>query len=595
MKPTTEIAVKNENQILKEISAGKYRNCYLVYIRKSTDEPNNQKNSITYQKAEGIKFTHREKLSVAPISLTGFCVDGLISEKHSGFKENNDLTFSKDGLVQYEIDRPKFQRLVQFLSLGLFKGIVCLCWDRVSRNKGDDTIVRKLMRKGIDVRFVYASYEKTSSGALHMDIDGMFAEHHSRVTSEKVRLATRDLRGRGVVTYKAPIGYLNPGSMEHKPFDPERAPIVVKIPELYATGDWSLSDLARFANNQGLTTPATRRRRTKEERLAEEDEAIEIEKVSRPITVNHIHRILTNPFYTGMTLNTDNTYVRSVSHEALIPEELFNKVQAMLKKKKVSAHYTEKLELPLRGMVRCADCGRVYTPYLQKGIQYFGARCAASCGNPKKSFNISFLETEIGKLIVRLVLTEDELTQMDASTSTNISLFEENRLKQIDLDDRRKKKIREDLTYLRANKLQLLKSGVYTPEMLLEEETGLNTELASIQDKEIVSDLSMKAVMEDILKLSELLKRGSACYSFTKSPEKEKFIKIIFSELSVSGNMLQYKCTTGFHPLESRFFPVCSPTTWLSELLMLAEDVKTSIEELCSHICSKPKDCSTSN
>jgi hypothetical protein len=62
------------------------------------------------------------------------------------------------------------------------------------------------MRKGIDVRFVYANYDKTSAGALHMDIDGMFAEHHSRVTSEKVRLTTWNLRERGVVTYKAPIG-----------------------------------------------------------------------------------------------------------------------------------------------------------------------------------------------------------------------------------------------------------------------------------------------------------------------------------------------------------------------------------------------------
>src|ERR1700689_5338467 len=144
MTPTMEQKTKNEGQILKDIAAGKYRHCYLVYIRKSTDEPDNQKNSIPYQKTEGIKFTHREKLPVAPITLAGFCVNGVISEKHSGFKEDNELTFTKDGLVQYHIDRPKFQKLIQFLSLGLFKGVVCLCWDRMSRNKGDDTIVRKL-------------------------------------------------------------------------------------------------------------------------------------------------------------------------------------------------------------------------------------------------------------------------------------------------------------------------------------------------------------------------------------------------------------------------------------------------------------------
>jgi DNA invertase Pin-like site-specific DNA recombinase len=579
-----ELTAKTEEQIFKDIKAGKYRHSYLVYIRKSTDEPDNQKNSIPYQKAEGVKFAHREKLAVAPLTLAGFCVNGVISEKHSGFKEDNELTFTKDGLVQYHIDRPKFQKLVQFLSLGLFKGVVCLCWDRISRNKGDNTLIGKLIRNGVDVRFVYANYDKTSSGALHMDIDGMFAEHHSRVTSEKVRLTHWNLRERGVVAYKAPIGYLNQGNMEHKPFDPERAPIIKKLFEFYATGDWSLADLVRFANQQGLTTSPSRRRRTRDEMLAEESDEIRIEKISRPMTVSNLQKILTNPFYIGRTFGNDNNYVRSISHEALIPDKLFNQVQTMLKKKNVSLHYVEKLELPLRGLVRCADCGRVYTPYLQKGIQYFGARCAPACVNSKKSFNISFLEQEVGKLIDRLIFTENELAQFDAATTTDISLFEQKRLKELDLNDRRKKKLREDLTYLRTNKLQLLKTGVYAPEMLLQEENTLNTELAGLQETEAISDVSMHAVMEDVLKLSELLKTGSALYAFAKSPEKERFIKIIFSELSISENTLQYKCKNGFQALENRFLLIGDPTTWLSELLGLAQRIRTSLDELRSAI-----------
>ena len=126
--------------------------------------------------------------------------------------------------------------------------------------------------------------------------------------------------------------------MEHKPFDPERAPIIKKLFESYVTGDWSLTDLARFANNQGLTTTPSRRRRTPDEMLAEEGDEVEIEKVARPLTVSGIQKILTNPFYTGRTFGNENNYVRSVSHEALIPDKLFNQVQALLKKKNVSLH-----------------------------------------------------------------------------------------------------------------------------------------------------------------------------------------------------------------------------------------------------------------
>src|SRR5205823_8160002 len=98
-----------------------------------------------------------------------------------------------------------------------------------------------------------------------------------------------------------------------------------------------------------------------------------------------LHFILTNPFYTGRTLGADGSYVQSVSHQSLVSNDLFETVQKMLKKKRVSIHYAEKLDLPFRGMVRCTDCGRVYTPYIKKGIQYFGARCAKSCPTQRRA------------------------------------------------------------------------------------------------------------------------------------------------------------------------------------------------------------------
>jgi site-specific DNA recombinase len=263
---------KTDADILKDIHSGKYRDLYLVYNRKSTDEADNQKNSISYQRVENTRFAKKDHLPIAQVTLTGLCTNGVISEKHSGFKENDELSFSDDGMVQYRIDRPKFQQMVQLVNAGYFKGIICLCWDRISRNKGDETIVRKLMKKGIDIRFSWATYDKSSSGELHMDIDGMFAVHHSRVTSEKVTVSTKNSREKGKCTYRAPIGYLNEGNMDHKPFDPVRAPIIAEMFELYATGDWSLSDLARHANQQGFTTVPMRSRRSKAEILADGDE-----------------------------------------------------------------------------------------------------------------------------------------------------------------------------------------------------------------------------------------------------------------------------------------------------------------------------------
>src|SRR5436305_15253744 len=111
-KQLTSMDIKNvtAKEIVRDIESGKYRDSYLIYNRKSTDEPNNQKNSISYQKAENGRFAMRERLPVAPITIIGFCRDGVISEKHSAFKEDNEITFTSDGRVQYSIERPKFQQ-----------------------------------------------------------------------------------------------------------------------------------------------------------------------------------------------------------------------------------------------------------------------------------------------------------------------------------------------------------------------------------------------------------------------------------------------------------------------------------------------------
>jgi len=523
--------IKTEKNILKDIKNGVYRNQYLIYNRKSTDEVDNQKNSISYQKSENTRFAFREKFSIAPITIKSFCVDGMVSEKHSGFKEDDDIFITDDGLVQYRIERPKFQQLLQHVSRGYFKGIICLCWDRISRNKGDDAVIRKLMRKGIDIRFAYAHYGKTSAGALHMDIDGMFSQHHSRVTSEKVILSIRNAREKGFCTYRASIGYLNEGQIEHKPLDPVRAPIIKEMYERYATGDWSLTDLAGYAKEHGLVTVPMRRRRTKEEMLAEDDEVVEIPQVSRLLTQNRISVMLSNPFYTGKIVSTEGRYIKSNCHEALVSEELFNEVQRVLKKKQVSIHYTEKLDLPLRGIIRCSDCQRVYTPYTKKGIQYYNARCVKGCKNRIKNFNFSYIEKEISKLISTLHFTDEELAEMDGRIKTDMSLLYEKRNKTLESLERKKKKIREDLNYIFVNKLSLLKSGVYTPENLLKEEEKLNSQLSQLKSTEDISDEAMHETMKDVIKLSELLKDVVPHYNSAVPHEKERVIRTIFSEL----------------------------------------------------------------
>src|ERR1039458_3193170 len=126
-----------------------YKNCYLIYSRKSTDDTDNQKNSIPYQKMEGVRYANREHLPIGLLDSEGFCTSGIITERHTGFKEDENFIIKNNGAIQYRIERPKFHKLVELLYNNKFKGVIFLCWDRASRNKTDDNLLRKLDRKSV--------------------------------------------------------------------------------------------------------------------------------------------------------------------------------------------------------------------------------------------------------------------------------------------------------------------------------------------------------------------------------------------------------------------------------------------------------------
>lgn len=226
----------------------------------------------------------------------------------------------------------------------------------------------------------------------------------------------------------------------------------------------------------------------------------------------------------------------------------------MLYSRKVSVHYTQKLDYPYRGLIRCASCGRVYTPYEQKGIHYYGARCAKECLNPKRSINTSFIEAKVGRVIQSLYYCEAELAEINNRLESGVSVFEKQRVNEIELHQRQQKRIREELTYLRTNKLTLLKTGAYSPEDYLAEESKLNLALDDLSLKIQASDTSMHEVMKDLVILSELVKETYSYYFLGNPGEKKQIISLLFSELTLSGETLQFNCKKGFEFLSDHSF-----------------------------------------
>ena len=119
--------------------------------------------------------------------------------------------------------------------------------------------------------------------------------------------------------------------------DPERAPLITWAFEQYATGDWSISQLREALTDKGFATRPTRRH------------------PGRKISVNGLHKMLTNPYYAGI-VPYQGAYHEG-THDALVDMATWLRVQDVLRahnsvgeKDRVHAHY-------LKGSIFCGACG----------------------------------------------------------------------------------------------------------------------------------------------------------------------------------------------------------------------------------------------
>ena len=101
----------------------------------------------------------------------------------------------------------------------------------------------------------------------------------------------------------------------------------------------------------------------------------QINRRDRPFDKATLHNVLTNVTYIGKIRYKNEVY----EHEAIVPDDLFQRVQAVLAKNRRcgGAEVHTKHGAPLKGLLRCANCncatGHTYTTKRQRRYQYY--RC----------------------------------------------------------------------------------------------------------------------------------------------------------------------------------------------------------------------------
>ncbi|HLE56050.1 MAG TPA: recombinase family protein, partial [Rhodothermia bacterium] len=204
--------------------------------------------------------------------------------------------------------------------------------DRLYRNIKDWVTIDEL---NIEVHFVkenvVLSEDSRSSEKFMHGIKVLMAKNYIDNLGEEVRKGMIEKARQGHWPTVAPVGYQNNLATHRIEPDPERAPIIAKLFEWYASGEYSLKALTRKAAAVGLTNRTG----------------------GTPLVKAKIHQLLQNPIYHGEFYWLGQLH--QGLHKPIISRDLFARVQDVFAAANHSKH--TKRRHAFAGLITCGRCG----------------------------------------------------------------------------------------------------------------------------------------------------------------------------------------------------------------------------------------------
>lgn len=238
--------------------------------------------------------------------------------------------------------------------------------DRLLRNIADYALLDRLIEySNIKIHLVkentILSKESRSNEKFIFGIKALMAKNYVDNLSEEVRKGMIEKAAQGFYPSGAPYGYINvrEDAKSIIKIDPNAAPYVKKMFELYATGSYSTKTLRKKMIADGM-----------------------IYRNGKNFYSSIVEVILKNEFYTGVFFWRGKKY-ENASHEPIISKELFQKVQSIL----VSPHKNKSRKglFPYSNLIRCGICGCSLSGQIQKE-KYIYYHCTGHKGNCRQNY-----------------------------------------------------------------------------------------------------------------------------------------------------------------------------------------------------------------
>ncbi len=241
--------------------------------------------------------------------------------------------------------RPEFQAMLQRIREQRdVQYVIVYKLSRMNRNRVDDALVLMALRK-LKVTLVSATenIDETPVGQLTHGILAAFNEFRSAEDGADIRYKMGQKAKNGGTLGRAKLGYINVREklddgreVRTVAVDPERGAFVSLAFELFATGEYTLEQLADALTDRGLRTRPTARR------------------PAGPISDSKLSVLLRDRYYLGYV-----TYQGVEYHgrqEPLVSPEVFDRVQQVLESRRAAGERQRKHHHYLKGSLWCGRC-----------------------------------------------------------------------------------------------------------------------------------------------------------------------------------------------------------------------------------------------
>ena len=299
--------------------------------------------------------------------------------------------YSDDDISGTDFIRPEFSRMMNDLRDGKIDCIIVKDLSRLGRNYLESGEFLEMIFPFFGCRFISIT-DKFDTNYQQMDISvqlkNMANEMYAKDISKKICSAMSTIQKQGKFSgSRAPYGYkLNPQDKHQLIIDSETSPIVRELFELVAKGN-TFHCVATTMNNRGIPSPG----RTLYDRGMAKTEHYKNSKWY----MTTIKRMLSDEIYLGWMVSgkfrsnfhttgikgsqpvpKEDWVITKGSHEPIVSEDLFNKVQEYIKKMKeehgrpASYDSQSRKNSIFKGHLRCGECN--HAMYLRKKKNHQG-------------------------------------------------------------------------------------------------------------------------------------------------------------------------------------------------------------------------------